>query len=329
MASKLGSNSGSSIENVARALLFEIMPIVFLEGFGRLNLATSRLAWPKNPTVIFTSNHFYTDEIFKVWVANKVSGGTKYVIGQHGNHYGSHRYKYPSVAEQISDAFITWGWCEDPKLHIPSFVFKTAGRRQQRYNPQGQLLLAQSLIGHRSTTWDNFEEYDQHFSNQYKFLNGLATEPRRQVIIRLHSWSSRLQWCDKSRWRDYDRSLQIDDGVQKFSNLISKCRLVVYTTDTTGIIELINSSIPMLAFWDGGLDHLRESAKPFYSSLMDAEILFTCPHAASAKVNSIWEDPQLWWESDNVVAAREFFASNYARESNFPSYDLAKILSSF
>ena len=87
LTSKILKKSDDNLENALSFLLFELLPVCYLEGFTDLQKITEKLPWPKSPKFIFTSNNFHTDEIFKLWSAIKVERGTKYYIGQHGNNY--------------------------------------------------------------------------------------------------------------------------------------------------------------------------------------------------------------------------------------------------
>ena len=41
--------------------------------------------------MIFTSNNFFADEEFKLWVIKQIVVNAKYIIGQHGSNYGTER----------------------------------------------------------------------------------------------------------------------------------------------------------------------------------------------------------------------------------------------
>ena len=107
LTKKFIKKSDDHMENILRLLLFELLPIYFLEGFEDLKKIASQQPWPKSPKFIFTSNNFNTDEIFKIWTATKIQSGTKYYIGQHGNNYGTRKYISPTIEEKTPDKFFT------------------------------------------------------------------------------------------------------------------------------------------------------------------------------------------------------------------------------
>jgi putative transferase (TIGR04331 family) len=318
--------SGSNLENISRALLFELLPVCYLEGFSDLNKTVSQQPWPKSPKFIFTSNNFDMDEVFKLWAAIKVESGSKYYTGQHGNKYGTHRYLLPSVEEATADKFLTWGWTDGLPQHTPAFVFKVAGMKANNYNPQGGLLLIELVLNHRVTIWDETSEFVDYFNNQMDFIRALAVVPKQQLTIRLHAGYRYQAWGEGVRWHEFDPELKIDTGGLAIKDLIADSRLVVHSYDSTGILETLSQNIPTLAFWQNGFDHLRDSAKPQYQLLVDTGIVHLTPESVAKKVNEVWDDVDGWWGQSIIQDARKQFCSRYARQSENPIRELKKIL---
>jgi putative transferase (TIGR04331 family) len=92
-------------------------------------------------------------------------------------------------------------------------------------------------------------------------------------------------------------------------------------------LETLSQNIPTLAFWQNGLDHLRESAKPYYQLLIDAGIVHLTSESAAQKVNEVWNDVDGWWKQSKVQDARKRFCEQYARQSLNPIKDLKLLLS--
>jgi len=310
-------------------LVFQQMPICYLEDFGNLQNAVDRLPWPSNPKFIFTSNQFTTDEIFKMWVAQKVVTGTPYITGQHGNNYGTLRYMNPSIEEETADRFITWGWIENKHKDIAGFVLKLNGAQTQIYDPNGGLLLLELHSSLMVSTWDECAEFANYFADQQKFVSKLDNAIKKHLSIRLHNDFSRLSWSELCRWHDFDESLVIDTGAIPLSTQIASSRLLIFSYDSTGILEALCQNIPTLAFWQNGFDHLRDSAVPHYQRLVDAKILHVSPDSAAIFINSIWHDIDKWWQSEAVQSARIEFCKKYANLSKNPAIDLKTILDSF
>jgi len=324
MVSKFSYNN---LQDVLTLMLLELLPICYLEGFKNLDNLVKQQPWPKFPKFIFTSNNFDKDEVFKLWAAIKVESGVKYFIGQHGNNYGTYRYMNPSIEELTADKFLTWGWADGLTQHTPAFVFQTAGKKTKSYNSQGGLLLIELHLEHRFVTWDGTFEFASYFQDQQHFIKLLESQPRQKLTVRLHGAYQHLSWDEVDRWQAFDPTLKINTGGGTITELISQSRLVVHSYDSTGILDTLSQNIPTLAFWQNDFDHLRESAKPYYQLLVNAEIVHLTPESAAQKVNKVWGDVDNWWGQSDVQDARRKFCEQYAKISQNPLSQLKKSLS--
>jgi putative transferase (TIGR04331 family) len=326
LANQVASKSCIHLQDILSVMVFELLPICYLEGFADLNKMVKQQPWPETPKFIFTSNNFDTDEVFKLWTATKIESGIKYFTGQHGNNYGVTRnHLDPSNEEITSDKFLTWGWTDGLPQHTPAFIFKTTLQKAQHYNPQGGLLFIELHLNFHFTTFDYIADHINYFTQQQIFVNELARTPKQHLIIRLHAAYRYTTWNDEARWQAFDPALTIDTGGVPISDLIAQSRLVVHSYDSTGILETLSQNIPTLAFWQNGFDHLRESAKPYYQLLLDAGIVHLSPESVAQKVNEIWNDVDGWWAQSKVQGARKQFCERYARVSHKPVSELKKI----
>ncbi|MCG3770527.1 MAG: hypothetical protein JW384_01677 [Nitrosomonadaceae bacterium] len=322
----INASNHQGFDQFVRTMLMEILPACYLEGFHAMCMQVDSLPWPVRPSFIFTSNNFDTNEIFKCWVASKTESGRAYYVGQHGNNYGTHRYGNPSVEESTADKFLTWGWTDGLPPHTAAFIFKTAGRRPQPHNPKGGLLLVEACLNNRVSIWDDYVEFEEYFKEQQAFVESLDPLLRGKLTIRLSREFKIHDRAEDLRWQAFDRHLKIDKGARRISGLIGDCRLVVHSYDSTGILEGLSQNVPTMAFWRGGLDHVRDSAKPYYQLLIDAGIIYLTPQSAARQINKTWEDVAGWWESGDVQSARQIFCDRYARISKNPIGDLKRIL---
>lgn len=326
LSDQIAGGSSGTLFGIMCSLVFELLPVCYLEGFAELSENVQQLPWPKKPKFIFTSNNFDTDEIFKLWTAQKVESGFKYVTGQHGNNYGTYRYMYPSIEETTADKFLTWGWTDGLPQYTPAFIFKAASRKVEAHDPNGGLLLIELPMPHRVSTWDGTSEFATYFSDQQTFIDKLQNPIKRHLTIRLHSAHTYFKWGEKNRWRSFDTSIKLDTGTLKISNLIAQSRLIVHSYDSTGILEILSQNLPTLAFWQNDFDHLRDNAKPYYKLLLDVGIVHLTAESAAAKVNEVWDDVDGWWAQRAVQDARKKFCDRYARVSQYPVRDLQKLL---
>ncbi len=325
LTEQLTQEKGNNVENILRSLLFELIPLFYLEGFSELKKISSQQPWPNSPKFIYTANNFNTDDVFKLWAAIKIENGSKYYIGQHGNSYYTLRNFFPRVEEKTSDKFFTWGWENNDSKFKPAFIFNTAGKKEKKYNKQGELLLIEKQFISKFT-WDTYAEYENYFKSQKKFVERLQTKITKKMTIKLHPRFHYKVFDEQSRWKEFNPKLNIETKDVNIYELILNSRLVVYSYDSTGILENFSQNIPTLAFWQNNLDHLRDEVKNDYQILIDAGIIHLSVESATDKINEIWNDVDGWWYQKNVQEAKIKFCAKYARHCDYPAKKMANLL---
>ena len=323
----LDFSRAQGFERCARSLLTHILPSCFLEGYATLQDQVRRLPWPTKPRFIFTSNSFDCDETFKAWAGLRIEEGFPYFTGQHGGNYGTWKYCYSETeCVRTSDKFLTWGWVDENEKHVPAFVFTRGGQKKRQYNPAGGLLLIEVHGPDRAEIWDEYPEFQLYQEEQFRFVESLPVSIQQSLTVRLHGVHKKLSWCEDQRWRDRSPDTKIDSGTASLNGLIANNRLVVHSYDSTGILETLSQNVPTLCFWQDGLNHLRDSAKPYYEKLQLAGILHSSAEMVAKKVTEIWGDIPSWWETEDVQRVRREFCDRYAVASESPARTLKDLL---
>ena len=83
-----------------------------------------------------------------------------------------------------------------------------------------------------------------------------------------------------------------------------------------------------MCFWYGGLNHILDSARPYYELLRDAGILADTPDQAAKNVVLHWDNISEWWGNEEVQNARRLFCEQYARVEHQPVRTLKRLLTS-
>lgn len=326
LGQKLKILANTKLEEIISSLLFDLIPICYLEGYSELSQVAESLDWPKNPRFIFTSNNFAYDDVFKLWAANKVAKGIPYFTGQHGNDYGVNRYQQQTIEEVTSDIFLTWGWKRDLEQHTPAFLFKNISNPRGKNKKNRGVMLIESLLGFRINVWDQTDQFEKYMAEQFSFVSSLETRIREELTVRLHSTHNQMLGEEDLRWENFDRTINLDSGKVPIRELWQEQRVIVHSYDSTGLLETLEADIPTIAFWQNRLDHLVDEAIPYYNLLISVGIVHLTPESAALKINSVWDDVYKWWKSSEVQSARKIFCSEYARTSERPIRDLRKLL---
>ena len=99
-------------------------------------------------------------------------------------------------------------------------------------------------------------------------------------------------------------------------NHFNDSRLCICTYNGTVFLESFIYDFPTIIYFNPLHCELRLSAKPYFEELRRVGIFFDKPEDAAKKVNEIAEDPKLWWEQDEIQAAKNSFCNQFARTSN-------------
>lgn len=318
----LNISGKNQIEKIIYELLFEELPIIYLERFEELNKFMESLEFPTKPKFIFTSSNFVQDDAFMLWSALQVEKGTKYFIGQHGNNYGTNRYMYKTIEQEISDKFLTWGWSYGSSEELATFNLKVAGKQEGVYNPKGGLLLVEAPLNDHLTSFFNKRiDLDDYFSLQNYFISKLHLQIQNSIVIRTYLHNVNMD----THWYSINTNLEIN-SISNFRELVSRNRLTVFTYDSTGILENLALNTPTMAYIPNDLNDILDQALPYYNLLIKAGILHISLKSLADKINQVWTGIEEWWLTPEVQDARNEFCLKYSRVSENPALELKTIL---
>ena len=315
----------SSFEVIARQFVPLHIPTVYLEGYDQLMKTVDFLPWPKNPKVIFTSNAYLDDDIFKAWAAEKVEKNTQLIIGQHGGHFGMSPFSFTEDHQiKIATKWLSWGWSDSSRPKVaPIGNLKCIGRKQVKYNPNGQALMVSMTIPRYSYHLYAMPESKQwldYVADQQVFLRSLPQTLREQVLLRLYSKD--YGWDQFDRWNEQMPEVCLDLGRQNYYKLIEQSRLFIATYNATTYLESLNWNIPTIIFWNPMHWELKEEVRPYFELLELAGIFHRTPESAAQHMLEVWDNVSDWWESREVQSARAQFCHQFSRALPTPIGDL-------
>ena len=315
-------------EDVIRRIIPSHIPTSYLEGYKELEKVTIQGGWPKKPKVIFTSNSYATDDVFKKWAAGKIEAGTTLIIGQHGGFSGIGNFNFEDTHQiSIADKYLSWGWSDnsEPKI-LPVGKLKSHNKKVS-YDSNGRALMVQrchSRYSNRIFAAPISSQFLDYLEDQKKFLKILPHKLRKQVLLRLYPVDFGLDQIN--RWKDNMPEIEIETGEQNILKLIKKSRLYISTYNATTYLESLYWNIPTIIFWNTKHWELKENAKPYFEYLKSAGIFHDTPESAAQQMTKIWDDVDFWWNSEVVQNARHKFCKQYCKYNNELIKNLEKIL---
>ncbi len=313
------SNTESLFEKILISLLKKQIPKYYLESYKEFRLEVLK-KYPKNAKVIFTANAYSSDDAFKFWTAEKKEEGTKYIIGQHGGHYGMGLFSSHEEHQiKSADNFFSWGW--DNKYNkkiVPVSAVKLI--KNINYNPNGDILIPLS----------SFPRYSCHImampidgqvlnyiDDQVSYL--ISSSDNAKKLLKLRIYQHDYKWNIKERFIDKGCESFIESDInlnKSFYDRLSECRLCISTYNATTYLETFSANYPTLLYWNPLHWELRDEAKPYFDLIESAGILHYTPKSLVLKLNEIYQDPLAWWSQEKVQTAKNKFCNRFANKDN-------------
>lgn len=259
----------------------DLVPSIFKADLPEDVAAQIARWWPKSTKTTFTSNAFSDDDLFKYNLAQNI-GAVKYVVGQHGNNYGTTSFSdvYPEF--ESADLFLSWGF-EGSKVEAFGVIkpLPKAPKRPFR----GALVLPRSQFD-SMTSCDVSFDVETYFSKLLDFLDALDARQvkvlvkfhgstRPDVIARFHSAFSG------------SRNIKFwNGGLRHWFKL--KQLGPVFAYDSTGMLEMAAADGEFFAAVFDGLGMLKPEIRNHYNStLVSGNLLRSKPQEA-AKAVAAW-----------------------------------------
>lgn len=275
---KISFSSNDSLESTAQKILQVLMPASVLEEFTSTLKKAYALGYSKRPKLIFTSNNFDTDDIFKVYLSRHLEE-LAYVVGQHGNNYGVKPRTRPE--ERTCDHFLSWGWRSDGGKVTPVGVLKPRLKSGISKKNGNVLILRDNVKYDFQADYKKFEAlYIENIIDFCEELNNLSVP----LEIRPHSGTTdeeveRLR-SKISSWPH----ITIQSGPIPFAREVKRKRNFIFGYDSTGLLELATIGRDFFLFEPEGLGSVSPEFIKNYEHLMAAGLLEVDPKKAARKV---------------------------------------------
>jgi putative transferase (TIGR04331 family) len=318
----------SDVEKLLIRLVREYLPTSFLEGFSTLRMSIRRMGFPTSPKTIFTSNRHIYDDVFNAWVADATENGSRLVLGQHGGHYGIS--KFPSYAERhelsVSDTYLTWGWKPSTSA-LGGIILTTVGsRRRQKKNQSRALLVIDELWSHPRAVYTDISETSNYLDHLGLLVKSLPSTIQQSLELRRHLGQSVVGHPVESWWLNQFPTIDMGDSLIPFSKIVKKAKIVIVAHNGTTLPENFSQAIPTLITWTPNWVEIRDDVKPIFAKFAKVGIFHEDPVSLANHLSAIWDNVDAWWESKEVVEARELFCSQYAKSVTHPRKFLREII---
>jgi putative transferase (TIGR04331 family) len=322
--------------DILSSLIAKHIPKVYLEGFKEA-VHVSNEHYQSNPDYIFTSNSFYMDDYFKIWLADKLTtSNCKLISGQHGGAYFTSKYIFFEDHQlKISDYMVTWGYSDksNDKI-IQGFNYKIKDHNfNYKLNSKNKKALIIGYLGsiYTAECHSTFMGPQNLFylDDQYNFIGTLHKQVQNEVLFRPHTNAFAQKHI--LEYKNLFPSISIENSLKPITEVIkkNKIKICVVTANSTVFLEMLNVNFPTILFTNLKYDQIRDEAKPYYQDLKNVGIFFDNPLDAANQLNRIWTDINSWWYDKKTQNAVDNFCNRFTRRSREPLQDLYNIFKKF
>ena len=315
----LGGRSPGTIQEFTAQLFWSLVPTGLLENAQSTLLSCQNQGWPERPLVIFTSNSFDTDDLFKVYLVSHVLNA-KYLVGQHGNGYGVSKLDSHNPELFTNDVFLSWGWEGERVIPVGVLTPPLRAISASPNESRGIFLILrepETLNFSHDSGWTT-EVYLSRISLLVRELLWLD----KPIVIKLHSTSSPRM----ARWAKglcESNSMVMMSEKRTFRSLLRSGLLPVFTYDSTGMLQLGTSGGYFFYFGADGLKHIKPEFAPNYLALESAGLLSCEPRNAAALIASLISGKV---RREKISAAIKAFLGGIARRPRRPIASVRRIL---
>lgn len=316
-----------TFELILDSLILKNLPKIYLEGYKKTIKFINTLSWPKMPRFIYTSNSFFNDDVFKIYLAEKKRRyNTKLITGQHGGGFFTSKYYFNQDLQfDISDFVLTWGFKKKlSNKFVPMFNFLKVNKKKLNYVNNDNLL----FIDYEFTRFPyglglNMFQDSKHLElleDRFIFLKKINKSILNSTIIKMYHTD--YGWSTKERYYDKQIKCKFVSRNDNFLKLLNASKICVTNINSTIYLQSLNLNHPTVVFFNKNIDLVNEEFLLSLKNLEKVGIVFFKPEEAANHVNLIWNSADSWWNSKKVQNAVNYFCNKHSKRSNNKVNDL-------
>ena len=301
------------------------LPIFMMESFKE-NMKLANQIFPKNPKKIFTCVSWQADELFKLYLADRIDNA-KYFCGQHGNNVFTAYQSRISLDIKCPDKFLSWGYKNLRKNIIPVSNFKCIGKISEKryFDPKGKLLIIFDKVGLNKSPFERNDLSLKKITSTLSIIKDLKLEQKKNIILRLcksHKNEFGGYYYNKYLKKN---SYKKDILSSNIRSLQLKSRLNFFNYYSTGMLENFVLNIPTVCYLVKDLEYHNDFLMSKMKYLEKANIVFYEKRKLLKHIYHIWDDVDSWWSSKKTQNLIKKFNFNFNLPDNSIN-NLARIL---
>ncbi len=292
-------NNSNIFEKFFEQLLIRLLPQSYLERYPEIIKIVKKINY--NPKIIFSALGFVENDLFKIWTAEKFIEKKEIIFSDHGfildefinfNYYCFSPNKY-----------VKWKNLNKTKGHgLPPNIFVKKKETLNNENKKKLLFIlnVEPIFPFRigscpvaADTLDNFKEWKKIYSG----LNNIIKE---NTILRPPPHNDPHNYWNINKMIKSEIGLNLIDINKKLYRSFKSSKLVINTVPQTTFLETMYYDIPNVVYYNNAFMNLSTDTAALIEEMREKKILFSDPKKMSDHLNNIWDNPQNWWNSEDI-----------------------------
>jgi len=311
---KLEFQAKNEFENFYKFFFFKLMPVSYLEGYKTLLAKSKKIN--RNAEIIFTATGHESSDFFKIWTANQVSGGTKYILCEHGGCW--EKSEYFGNLEKTADLFLTWNQYDfKNSIQVPINI-NLKKKKILKKNIGSKILLLSNSCGlycNRLQTGPIAGQILKDYQLWKIFSQKLLPQIKENLIFRPHPhdfWNLRKKYA-------MDFGEKYVSNKKQFEEDVNRSKVIIDTSLQTTFYQTMKIGIPTIILFDRKILNMDPKLSKLLNLFIKNKIFFDNSYEASKHINEIWNNSLHWWNSKKVLEARNLFTEycSIEKEDNF------------
>ena len=299
---KVNINPANEFENFFEKTLLKIMPYSYLENYKKIRDETKKIKL--TPKVIFTAAGQTSDDFFKIWAAEKVLKGSKYIVSDHGG-YMDDKQNFDAWSN-FSDCYLRWNLVNKKNIkQMPLGILFKKYKNLDTVKSNKILLLSSTsnIYPNKIQSPPMTGQIIDDVKLWENFYIKLDKEKKESFKIRVHitdPWNIKNYFLKKYGKR-------ILSNKKDFKEDIESSKIIINTNFSTPFFETIHSARPTIVLSQQSHFSLSNEKIELLKELLENKILFKDIQSAINHLNNIYDNPFQWWNSDKILKIKEKF----------------------
>lgn len=325
----ISKNSDDIKTKIIKYFLSESIPNFYIENFKYLKKDLKKYNLPKKKFIV--TGNCWTDNLFKFYLAEMVSKGSKLIINQHGAGYALIKDHSAFNHEiKIADKFIAWGNVGKFFSNKKIISGNVPPHKINFFNQKKNL----TIIGH---TYHQFKIKNDLWSpnksrndkkNIKKLINKINMDIYSNILFKGHPADNFKKNSYKNYVNKNFKKVTVCQNNDQLNKLINNSKLCVFLYIGTDFLKNLSNSIPSIIILndDFNYEKIFSFAKPYLKKLEKVNIVHTDGNSAGDFINSLNGNVEKWWSDAKLQKSLNEFKNIFASYEKNYSDKFYKIL---